>query len=126
MDNATLLKTFELCVNNLLAHNFPLPVEDIKPQLHLTHKSSYYGICQHRLEKGRLIHIIGINTNFVAKGTDKAITNTLYHELLHTLPGCQNHKNRWKMYAAKVHELFGYDVRRVGGDKTKADYESIC
>lgn len=125
MDNITLLQTFESCVNNLLLHGFPLPLDDIAPQLHLTHKRGYYGICRHVEHDGRLLHTIGINSDFVAKGTDKAITNTLYHELLHTLPGCQNHGRVWKSYATRVKILFGYDVKRVGGDKTTADYNSM-
>lgn len=125
MDIPTLLQHFEEVFNNLLSYDFPLPVDNISTQIHLTHKSGYYGICQHKRQNGTLYHTIGINTNFVANGTDKAIINTLYHELLHTLPNCQNHGPEWKRYAKRVKDLFGYDVRRTGGDKTAIDYESL-
>ena len=121
MDNTTLIHTFESCVNNLITHDFPLPIDNISGQIHLTHKCKYYGISYHKTKDGIMYHIIGINANFVRNGTDKAITNTIYHELLHTLPGCQNHGKLWKMYAKKVHDLFGFNICRIGGDKTTAD-----
>ena len=121
MDNVTLITTFEACANNLLANGFPLPLDCITPKLHLTQKKGYYGICRHQRINGKTVFTIGINAEFAAKGTEKAIINTMYHELLHTLPDCQNHGRIWKQYAQKVKILFGYNVCRIGGDKTDAD-----
>ena len=125
MDKKTLISTFEECVNNLLKYDFPLPLDYIDTQIHLTHKTKYFGICRHKVTKGVMFHQIGINANFAENGTDKAIINTIYHELLHTLPECQNHGKYWRMYANKVNRLFGLNVCRVGGDKTSIDLECL-
>lgn len=125
MDKVTLISTFETCVNNLLENDFPLPLAYIDTQIHLTHKAKYFGICRHKVTNGIMYHTIGLNANFVSQGTNKAIINTIYHELLHTLPNCNNHGKYWKMYANKVNRLFGLNVCRVGGDKTSIDFDCL-
>lgn len=39
---------------------------------------------------------------------------TLAHEILHTCPGCQNHQARWKSYAARMNDAYGYEIGRTG------------
>ena len=41
---------------------------------------------------------------------EQEIKNVLAHELLHTCPGCYNHGMRWKAYAAKINNMYGYNI----------------
>ena len=45
--------------------------------------------------------------------SEKIIRNTVMHEVLHTCDGCMNHGNRWKSYAEKVNNKYGYNVSRL-------------
>ncbi len=46
----------------------------------------------------------------VLDADEKDIKNILAHELLHTCYGCYNHGKRWKAYAAKMNEVYGYNI----------------
>ena len=48
--------------------------------------------------------------------SDKALENTILHELLHTVKGCQDHGAKWSHYADIVNREYGYDIRRTDGD----------
>lgn len=50
---------------------------------------------------------------------EKQIKEVILHELLHTCPGCMNHGNKWKEYAAKLNRLHGYEIT------TAADYKKL-
>lgn len=41
------------------------------------------------------------------------IKQTLAHELLHTCPGCDNHGEKWKAYAVKMNQAYGYNIKRT-------------
>lgn len=41
---------------------------------------------------------------------EQEIKNILAHELLHTCPGCYNHGKRWKAYAARINNIYGYNI----------------
>lgn len=43
-----------------------------------------------------------------------ACLQTLAHEVLHTCPGCRNHGQRWKEYARRMNEAYGYAISRTG------------
>lgn len=38
------------------------------------------------------------------------IRNILAHEVLHTCYGCYNHGKRWKSYAEKMNDIYGYSI----------------
>lgn len=44
---------------------------------------------------------------------EKAVMQTLAHEVLHTCYGCSNHGARWKGYAARMNAAYGYDIERT-------------
>lgn len=44
---------------------------------------------------------------------DKAIKSVIFHELLHTCPGCMNHGKKWKEYARVVSKITGVRIRAV-------------
>lgn len=41
---------------------------------------------------------------------EQEIKNVLAHELLHTCYGCYNHGKRWKAYAEKINNMYGYNI----------------
>lgn len=48
----------------------------------------------------------------VARGPEQSLRETLAHELLHTCYGCRNHGKRWKLYAQRAGEAYGYRIAR--------------
>ena len=53
-------------------------------------------------------------TQRLLEAPERACLQTLAHEVLHTCPGCRNHGVRWKGYAQRMNEAYGYDIRRTG------------
>ncbi len=48
---------------------------------------------------------------------DQIALDTIMHELLHTVPGCFNHGEKWKAYAKYINEKFPqYNITRVVKD----------
>lgn len=45
------------------------------------------------------------------------LVNTIIHELLHTVDGCMDHKEKWKNYANIVNNKLGYNIKRVTSRK---------
>lgn len=118
MDKTKLLSLFVDCVDKLLGNNFPLPINEIDSNIHLIENCRYYGICRRKKVSGKLVFTIGLNANFVRKGSEFAIITTIFHELLHTLPECNNHGKTWKKYGKLVETLFGFPIRtKVGKDE---------
>jgi hypothetical protein len=61
---------------------------------------------------------IGLGTNLL-RTTDKAIRDTIYHEVLHTIPGCFNHGHKWKFIASQCDSKFGTKIARVTSEEDK-------
>lgn len=103
-------------------------VEEIKNQVDLpfsdicafkTHNDSYsLGRCQRvSFFNGEHIkYIISLN-NKMLKCSEQDIKNTLLHELIHTIDGCFNHGDRFKYYAEKVNQKYGYHIARTNSVK---------
>ena len=73
---------------------------------------SRFGCC--RYEKGRqVIEVAGR----IAQGPEESCLETLAHEVLHTCPGCRNHGDRWKGYAQRMNEEYGYHISRTSTDE---------
>ena len=58
---------------------------------------------------------------------------TLAHEVLHTCRSCANHGLRWKQYAHRMNELYGYEVERTDSfeklrleDQRPVKYLVVC
>lgn len=49
----------------------------------------------------------------VAAGPEKSCREVLAHEALHTCYGCRNHGKRWREYARRMGEAYGYEIRRT-------------
>ena len=63
--------------------------------------------------KTREGHIIEVSARLSAAG-ERAVRETLAHEVLHTCRGCKDHGPRWKGYADKMNAAYGYHISRTG------------
>lgn len=84
--------------------------------------------CYGKTTRKRIIagysYSIDINSVLLSDSVgEKALENTILHELLHTCQDCFNHGYVWKHYAKIVNEKFGYDIRRCNGDKDDSGAE---
>lgn len=43
---------------------------------------------------------------------DRAVKDTVIHELLHAVDGCMNHGYEWQSLADKVNKAYGYNIKR--------------
>ena len=41
------------------------------------------------------------------------VKEVIIHEILHTCYGCMKHTGRWKIYAEKMNEAYGYQISRT-------------
>lgn len=64
---------------------------------------------------------------------EKAVMQTLAHEVLHTCYGCSNHGVRWKGYAARMNAAYGYEIARTDSceklgvpDTARVRYVLVC
>ena len=55
----------------------------------------------------------------IREGGQEAVARVLAHEVLHTCYGCANHGPRWKGYAQRMNDAYGYAIRRTD------DYASL-
>ena len=70
-----------------------------------------FGCC--KLQRGK--YIIEVAQR-VAQGPEESCRETIAHEVLHTCWGCRNHGTRWKGYAQRMNEVYGYHIARVSTD----------
>lgn len=102
-------------INNLLqeiiteAKNINIPIGNIDPIVKInTRAIKRLGQCSKRGNK----YYIQISA-FIITEDQKAVRETLAHEILHTAPDCMNHGNIWKRYANMMKRKYGYDVTRT-------------
>lgn len=57
--------------------------------------------------------------------SEKACKETIIHEILHTCRGCKGHTGRWKQYAERMNQIYGYNIKRAtnGSEKGVEDYK---
>ena len=75
----------------------------------LTHNRSRIGSCK-KLRGGRK-PLFQISCSVDARKTDAQVRDVLFHELIHTLPGCFDHGMGFREVAAMVNAAYGTDVR---------------
>lgn len=42
-----------------------------------------------------------------------AIEDTIMHEVIHAVPDCDNHGEKWKLVADKINKKYGYNIKRT-------------
>ena len=107
-----------------------IPVsEDIVPEVRLNRRATgRFGCCIRRAG----IYTIELSERLL-KARETAVRQTLAHEVLHTCRGCANHGARWKSYAARMNEAYGYAIARTDTceklgveDTVQARYLVVC
>ena len=59
---------------------------------------------------------IGISVRLLEDSAPlQSLRQTLFHELLHTVPGCMDHSANWKRYAALLNRQLGLSIRTATG-----------
>lgn len=86
----------------------PVPV-NINKQVYINPRPKRrFGCCSTKGGK----HNIEIS-EFLLKADKKKIRGVIAHEVLHTCRGCRDHGARWKEYAAKMNDAYGYEIKRT-------------
>ncbi len=98
------------------ARALKLPVSaNIDPHVRInTRAKKRFGCCIGSVKSG---FVIELSASLPPAGRFVCM-QTLAHEVLHTCPGCQDHGERWKAYAARMNRACGYAIRRT--DKPEA------
>ncbi len=87
--------------------------KSIEPNVRINRRAvSRFGCCRRSGE----VFVIEVAAR-VAEGNAEGCREVLAHELLHTCFGCQNHGKRWKSYAQRMNEAYGYNIRRTATDR---------
>ncbi len=83
-----------------------------------TRAKSRWGLCKCLKGGGFVISIAqSLLDDAVA---DQALKDTIVHELLHTVPGCLDHKGKWKRYAELINRKFPqYTIKRTASREEK-------
>ena len=78
-----------------------------------TRAKTRWGQCRKRFAKGDYYFTINISEMLLEPDVpEKALHNTIIHEILHTCPDCFNHGAEWKRRAEQVNRTYGYNVKR--------------
>ncbi len=97
------------CVERCKAINIPINT-NLEFQMDSAERRN--GFCQHNRFTG--IDLISISKHL----TDiKEIENTIFHELLHTCPGCNNHGYVWQKYGRQIERAYGQHIQRLNAKK---------
>lgn len=88
-----------------------IPVaREIEPHVRLNRRArTRFGCCVRR--DGR--YTVELSAQLAREGSEEAVLQVLCHEVLHTCYGCSNHGARWKGYARRMNEAYGYHIRRT-------------
>ncbi len=107
-----------------------IPVSrSIVPQVRLNSRATgRFGCC---IRKNG-VYTIELSSRLL-EAEERAVMQTLAHEVLHTCWGCANHGPRWKGYAARMNAACGWDIARTDSceklgvpDTAKVRYVLVC
>lgn len=68
------------------------------------------GCCKVVKERGRTGFVIEVSS-IMEKCSDEVLKDVIFHELLHTCPGCLNHGQKWKSLADRINRACGSHIR---------------
>lgn len=102
------------CINELEA--IDVPINNVVEWTVNTRAKGRWGQCRRKNGK----YSINISSRLLEDDvTEKALKDTIVHELLHTIDGCMNHGTKWLMYAELVNDCYNYNVKRTSTDSDK-------
>ena len=115
------------CMAQLRAIGVPIS-ESISPSVVLSRTRAGFGDGRKTVDaSGELDYDFVIRlSKYTLANSERSLRNTIYHELIHTVPGGFDHGRGWKKWAAYASERLGYHIQRVGGgDDTAKDLENL-
>ena len=121
-----LMETVEDCKEKAKAVNIELG-EISKVKIN-TRAKQRWGLCSPNPDG---TFTIEISNRLLEDNVSKdALYNTVMHELLHTVEGCLNHKEKWKKCAEIVNKKYGFNIKRTTSAEeknitTETDYKYI-
>lgn len=68
------------------------------------------GCCKVVKERGRTGFVIEVSS-IMERCSDEVLKDVIFHELLHTCPGCLNHGQKWKSLADRINRACGSHIR---------------
>lgn len=112
------------------ARELNIPVSDrIIPNVYINgRRKTILGTCE-RQKNGQYKIVISA---FVLDGGEYEIRNVIAHEVLHTCRNCSNHGYFWKIYAKRLGQAIGQEIKREGRSvkadelRRNAPYEIVC
>ncbi len=83
-----------------------------------TRAKSRWGLCK---QVGTGVFEISICARLLDEQANvQALKDTIVHELLHTVPGCFDHRGKWKQYADLVNRAYPqYGIKRTASSEEK-------
>ena len=71
-----------------------------------------FGACK-LIKKGNQKHFTIEIGSALYNSEEKIIRGVIAHEVLHTCNGAMNHGTRWKEYARRMNDTYGYNIKRT-------------
>lgn len=107
------------CVNDMKAIGIDVPV--IKEFKVNTRAKSRYGQCAYNSRTKT--YVIEICSDLLDEECNvMALRETIFHEIIHTLPNCMNHGSEFKKYAEKVNNFYKTNITRCSTPEEKYGY----
>ena len=108
MDRENISKLFEQVKHEARELKIPVP-ENIIEEIFINGRPRKRFGCCHFKDGKFLVEI----SEFILDCPENKIREVLAHELLHTCEGCRNHGIHWKVYAQRMNNAYGYDIKRA-------------
>ena len=143
MDKHNIDQFFKNCIQDLEKIGIPIS-KNINPHVKVTKAFSYAGKCSSRPKRytkdGKVYYrrVFQISIADYIFEDEELTKNVIYHELLHTCPGCQNHGDNFKILMHEVNDLLHANIKilldkddykntsREEKYKERAKYEVCC
>lgn len=128
MEQTQLNKLLARVIRDIRAVGIPVPV-NIDPEVAVNGRArTRFGCCRREGERYR-IELSAV----VLTAEEEKICRVLAHEVLHTCRGCANHGARWKAYAHRLNEVYGWGITRADSfeglgvaDRREVKYWVVC
>ena len=115
INDARLAELFNEVIREAISIGIPIGMDIRGPVVNKRAKTRF-GCCKaEKIFPGTVQYTIEISERILT-APEKNIKEIIAHELLHTCRGCMNHGKKWKTYAEKFGNAFGYKITRTSTD----------
>lgn len=109
-------RLFHACAEDLLSAGIPVQPDKVTG-IALTNLRNTRACCYFRTAPdGQMVFRIALSRRLIGHLSDeivvKHVKNSMYHELLHTCPGCQDHGSRWMHWSEVCDRVLHTHTRR--------------